>query len=181
LLRADVRNRIITDNMTYKEVFPRRPQFAYEADVQNALHLFEGRLTAARNYVRKKELRAAQELALMQADRTVYPIEDVMYSGEPRWEGSLAQQYLKEDVAAGLHKTMTRTQFFESREAYQDFAKKTIDGHVEQEERTEKFLKQYRARYGIDNDYNSDDGARDEDDEEEDDDDYGDTDDEESD
>lgn len=59
---------------------------------------------------------------------------------------------------------MTRMAFYLSRPYYHEFKKETIDGHIFQEESTAKFLKQYRARYGEGDDYNSDDGDGDEDD-----------------
>lgn len=153
--------------MDWEAAFLLRPEFAFEMDAAEAKRLFKGRLKTARAYVKKKVERAATELELYHQDRLVYPPKATMFSGEPRWEGSDAQKFLKEDVGNGVHLVMSNTDFYTSRPAYQLFQKSTIDGHTFQEESTEKFLKQYRARYGETFEWNSDDGDPDEEDPEE--------------
>jgi len=177
--------------MDWEIAFTRRTEFAFGKTPEDAQRLFKKRLETARKYVNDKLARAAEELRLYQQDRQVYPPSDTMYSGEPRWDGSNAQQLLKQDVAEGIHLTMTPAQFYAFRPEYKKFFKRTIMDHVQQEESTNKFLKQYRARYGEGDGYNSDDGDSDpdevdegqeyeEDDDDDDEDDDGETDDEDS-
>jgi len=148
LLRDDICNGLITENLPVHTVCRRRPEFAHEANKTEARRLFEGRLEAAFACVKKKREHAAAELTLCEEDWLVCPKEATMFSGEPRWEGSAAQHLLKQDVAEGKHSTMTRTQFCLSRDEHKEFFKAAVDGHVHQEVHTEKFMRQCRARCG---------------------------------
>ena len=163
-LRSDIRNGRIPADMDWEVAFLLRPQFAFEKDQTEAKRLFKDRLATARKYVQRKLDRAAEELELYRQDRQVIPPKDMMYSGEPRWDGSNAQRLLKQDVAEGIHLTMSPAQFYVFRPEYQLFHKRTITDHIAQEESTEKFLKQYRARYGEGEGFNVDDADGDSDD-----------------
>jgi len=164
LLRSDIRKGRIPADMDWEIAFARRPEFAFGKTPEEAKRLFKTRLQTARTYVHNKLARAAEELRLYRQDRQVYPPSATMNSGEPRWDGSNAQRLLKQDVEEGIHLTMTPAQFYAFRPEYQEFLKRTITDHVQQEESTSKFLKQYRARYGEGEGYNSDDGDSDPDD-----------------
>ena len=93
-----------------------------------------------------------EELALLRADRLVHPAPPTNHRGEPRWEGSAAQTLLKDDVKKLKHEGMKPLAYYKSRPEYEawGFSAATIAGHVKQEVRLLKFLKQYRGRYGYD-------------------------------
>jgi len=149
MLREDIRHGVIPANKSAEQVW--QQHFRAEFDVGDrpgeGQRLFAGRLKTARAWVAKKLKVSAEEEAAMQADRLVRPAAAINARGEPRWPGSQAEAFLKQDVAAGLHLNMSLDDFHESRpEHHENHHKETIVGHVEQEVRTQKFLKQCRGR-----------------------------------
>ena len=158
LLFADIRSGAIPATMHWQIAYKRRPEFVVgtKADptAEKAESLFEDRLKSARNILAAKDARAAEELALLRADRLIHPVPTTNHRGEPHWEGSEAQKLLKKDVAERKHEGMLPAQYYASRPQYKawGFSAATIKGHVEQEVRLRKFLKQYRGRYGHNDD-----------------------------
>lgn len=148
LLLADVRSGTIHADMDDEEAFQSRPEFAVGESLEEAKRLFEGRLKSARGIIGRKNTRASSELALLREDRKVHPPPPTNHRGEPRWEGSVAQKLLKQDVAEKKHVGMKPSEFHQTRPEYQAYPPKVIKGHVEQEVRLQKFLFQYRGRYG---------------------------------
>jgi len=147
LLLRDLREGLYPEDMPFEEVFYQRPEFDVGVSHSEAKRLFENRLKAARKLVTQNNTRSASELVLMQQDRAAHPPPARYPSGEPRWDGSAAQALLKEDVKNKVHESMSREAFYTSRtEYYLDFSLQTISNHVDQEVRSSKFLKQYRAR-----------------------------------
>lgn len=149
LLRQDIREKRIPSDMPWEDVYRHhfRPEFAVGETPEEAHRLFQTRLKTAREYVSKKETRAAEEEAAMLHDRAVCPPPTTTHRGEPRWQGSAAEAALKEDFANGKHLSMTSDELYESRSEYSEFTKTTIKRHVRQEGDTTKFLEQYRSRY----------------------------------
>ena len=158
LLFADIRSGAIPASMDWQTAYARRPEFVVgtKADptAEKAESLFEDRLKSARSILAAKDARADEELALLRADRLVHPVPTHNHRGEPHWEGSEAQKLLKKDVAEGKHEGMKPLDYYKSRPEYEawHFSAATIKGHVEQEVHTRKFLKQYRGKYGHDDD-----------------------------
>jgi hypothetical protein len=147
LLVDDVRKGRIAASMHWKTAFQMRPEFVMPSnDPAKAESLFYNRLRAVRRQVAEKNSRAATELALMNDDRKIRPKPCKNHRGEPRWEGSLAQEHLKSDVKAGKHNGLTAEQFHSSRPEYQQYPRSIIWEHVAQEIRLTKFLKQYGDR-----------------------------------
>lgn len=148
LLLQDLRHGAITPDMDYETVFEMRTEYEVGESREEAKRLFENRLKSAREILRQKDVRAAQELALLKEDRKVKPAPKFNHRGEPRWEGSDAQKQLKKDVSEGKHLKMKPKEFKDSNHVYKEFGLDTIRGHITQEERLLKFLKQYRGRHG---------------------------------
>ena len=146
LLFDDVRDGTIPDSMDHATAFSTRPEFIVGETAAEALRLFKGRLTSARKIIYERNTRAETELALLRIDRATRPPPATNHRGEPRWDGSEAQRLLKHDVAIGKHIGISLTQFFQSRLQYQEYQALTISGHVKQEVKTRKFLKQYRSK-----------------------------------
>jgi len=115
--------------MSAAVAFQLHPEFA-EHDGANK---FAGRLSRARTNVKKKRETGAAEMALLAADRLVCPKPTHNHRGEPRWEGSAAEAFLKQDVANNKHELMTPKELFDSRPEYKDWSRKVIRKHVEQE------------------------------------------------
>jgi len=57
------------------------------------------------------------------------------YKGEPRWEGSVVERFLKQDLANGRHVGLFPHQFRMLRPCYQEYELQTIRAHVDQEKR----------------------------------------------
>jgi len=132
--------------MDWEEAFEYRPEFAVGETPEEAKRLFKGRLYACRKLVKENKGRAATELELLRQDRAALPPSSHNHRGEPRWEGSLAQFFLKQDVKNKHHETMSRNDFYDSCTEYAAFLKTTISKHIDQEVRYQKFLAQYGAR-----------------------------------
>lgn len=131
--------------MHWETAYATREEFAVGESPSEAKRLFEGRLAAARKREGKKVSRATEEERLFRADRLVHPVPQTNHRGEPHWDGSAAQKTLKQDVANGVHIGMMPQQYYAFRlPVFKDFSPKTIAGHVIQEERLIKFLKQRR-------------------------------------
>jgi len=148
LLVRDLRAGTIHDAMDWVEVFQYRPEFNVGVSYAEALRLFKGRLRSARAGVSKQRTRAETELALLQQDRVIHPAPAFNHRGEPRWEGSIVQQLLKQDVKDKVQEMLMHNEFYLSRPEYQTLPKSIMVGHIEQEIRLIKFKKQYRGRFG---------------------------------
>jgi len=146
LLLRDVRDGLIPEDMDWEVAFLQRPEFDVGKTHEDAKRLFKDRLARARKLVNVNNTTSATELELLRQDRAARPPAAFNHRGEPRWEQSAAQTFLKQDVADKKHETMSRTAFYNSRPAYKLFQKRTISKHIDQEIRTVKFLKQYRQR-----------------------------------
>lgn len=82
---------------------------------------FKTNVRALLNSVEKYQERASRDHSAMKQDFKNFPRPSTTSSGEPIWDGSLAQSMLKRDVATGLHQDMSPKDFWKYREAYQEF------------------------------------------------------------
>ena len=69
----------------------------------------------------------------------LFPTKTHNHRGEPRWEGSDAQKALKDDIANGIHLTMTPVEFA-NRKVFKDYAEDIIQQHIHQEVQISKIL-----------------------------------------
>ena len=143
LLEKDLRSgRIPLDKSkewTSKRVYdlPDRPQF----------RLFEykrfvGNLRNLRNRIKELSQEATAAALALAHDRLIHPVAALNHQqgGAPRWEDSLAQKWLNEDIDEGKHETMQPQQLRATREEYKKFDKGVFAKHIYQEVRTRKFL-----------------------------------------
>jgi hypothetical protein len=100
---------------------------------------FRSNLRALRKKIKEKKRLACEEKAALEHDRILFPKCLVNSKGEPRWEGSNAEQQLKLDMDQGYHNVMTKRELWESRAEYMIFSSKIFRKHVYQEERSRKF------------------------------------------
>jgi hypothetical protein len=70
--------------------------------------------------------------------RQKFPVREVNDVGLLRWNGSMAEYYLKLDMQAGLHVGKTPLKFRDSRPEYKLFSKKRFRKHINQEQRLGK-------------------------------------------
>lgn len=149
LLLEDVRSGRIPNDMDPTAAFAMRPEFdVFPSAKKTSAQLFSARLSSARGIIQGKIDRSSRELALLQQDRAVHPPPATNHRGEPRWQDSIAQQLLKQDVGNKIHEQLSRKQFYLSRPEYQVYPMRIISGHVDQEVRLIRFLKQYVDRCG---------------------------------
>lgn len=147
LLLEDVRSGHIPNDMDWTIAFSLCPEFnVCPSTKKTPKQLFSARLKSARDIIRQKNTRAARELNLLQQDLVIRPPPAFNHRGEPRWEGSVAQQLLKKDIAEQKHVGLTREQFHQSRPEYSVYSKATIAKKVEQEISLIKFLADYGKR-----------------------------------
>ena len=78
--------------------------------------------------------------------RKNHPIRTHNDKGELRWEGSLAEYYLKEDMAKDLHIGVKPEDFRQTREEYLLFSKNVFRGHIHQEKKLKKLYNYLEAR-----------------------------------
>ena len=116
------KNNSLFEGMNYNEAFQRRLKSVEE------------------KYSKKLERKAADRQAF-DIYRRNHPIEPCNEAGELRWDGSDAQALLKEDMELGKHTEYAGRPraFRETRPEYQQFSKKQIREHIQQEKRLGKF------------------------------------------
>lgn len=98
----------------------------YDAD-------FQRRLLSLRNAVKKQKNRVVMDKAAFDIFRKNFPVRQTNDVGVLRWEGSLAQHYLKADMEAGLHRGKKPAEFRATRAEYQQYPKDTFRKHISQE------------------------------------------------
>ncbi|CAB9530956.1 hypothetical protein SEMRO_3138_G344350.1 [Seminavis robusta] len=99
---------------------------------------FTRRLRDLRKQVGGRVDRAAEDQLAFDTFRKNTPKKTHNSKGEPRWEGSDAELWLKQDVADGLHKGVKPKDLHQTRQAYLEFGLKVFRGHINQEVRLRK-------------------------------------------
>lgn len=126
------------DEMGPKDVYnlPDRPEFR-----KYRYENFRTNLNTLRKAIIQKQASAISDSAALARDLQKYPTRAYNHRGEPRWEGSAAQESLIYDVgtAAKEGKRLTVEEIYYERDEYQDFLRRTIQKHIYQEEDAIKF------------------------------------------
>jgi len=104
---------------------------------------FTNRLRSVKDDYKNKTGRAADDKKAYDNFRRLFPVETHNHKGEPRWEGSRAQELLREDMDNGrptedenpkdLHEDPDRPEYLE-------FNLDTFRNHIHQEKRLRKYL-----------------------------------------
>lgn len=121
--------------MEPKDVYLQRPEefaeFTYE--------YFRDRLRAIRNQISEKKSLASTDSIALSNDRRIHPKSTHNSWGEPRWDGSIAEQLLKLDVSEGRHMTMKPQDLYQSRPEYcNNYPLSVLRKHIDQEVRRQK-------------------------------------------
>jgi hypothetical protein len=136
-LRKAIVDGWVTDEMSLDEIFLTVAELA----LTNRTKL-SSRLAAVRKQIIDDAGAAASDEAAMAHDRALFPAPTHNYRGEPRWEGSVAQSFLRLDVSSGKHLAMDPKKFYESRIEYtRDYSLVTIRQHIYQEIKFVKFCR----------------------------------------
>lgn len=105
---------------------------------------FTARLRSARLHLTENTERARTDSAALAHDRQLYPETQINSGGEHRWDGSAAQLLLRQDIRENRHNIMTPLALHCSREEYLVFRLEQFRGHIYQEVKTQKYV---RDRY----------------------------------
>jgi hypothetical protein len=136
-LRLAILAGTVTEDMSLDDIFMSFPEVAL-----TDRRKFSSRLGALRKQIKLDTGATASDEAAYAHDRALRPAPSHNYRGEPRWEGSIAQELLKLDVAANKQTTMKPKEFYESRLEYtQHYSLKTIREHIYQEVKYVKYCK----------------------------------------
>jgi len=147
LLDYDIRKGVVKREMSVDTVFDMRPQYAAAGrDLEEARRLFDGRLDSA--FIRSDEEtnRAAGEMAALQQDRTTHPRPALDAHGNPQWEGSPAQAFMRTDIKNKRHIGLNQSQFRMTRPEYQVYDAQYIGRKISQEDRKQKWINNYPNR-----------------------------------
>lgn len=93
---------------------------------------YKARLDTLRTAVKTFKYWADFDAKAIASDLLICPPSAKNIRGEPRWEGSAAQEQLEEDVAAGLDAGMKPKEMQETREVYQEFSLTKFRKHLDQ-------------------------------------------------
>jgi len=108
---------------------------------------FPSRLRAIQQRHAEKCRRADASSAALAHDHLIFPSPAHNHRGEPRWQGSEAERFLKLDVAEKKHETMKPRQLYEARvEYHSNYPLEVFRKHIHQEVRLQKLLNQYASR-----------------------------------
>jgi hypothetical protein len=134
--------------LTPKQVWDRfcipRPEFS---GFHYNNKIFPSRLRAIQKQHVEKSRRAEDSSAALAHDRLLLPAPAHNHRGEPRWQGSEAERFLKLDVAENRHQLMKPRQLYDSRVVYHsNYPLEVFRKHIHQEIRLRKLLDQYKIR-----------------------------------
>lgn len=126
----------ITLDMSIDDVFHYTPEV-----MKTDRKKFASRLRGLKEQVKADKKKANSDERDLCHDRSIYPIPTHNYQGEPRWEGSVAQLLLKQDVKNGRHETMSPKDLYNSRvEYYSNYSLSIIQHHIYQEVKLLKYI-----------------------------------------
>jgi hypothetical protein len=118
------------------------PREAYRLRAEYQLHgynQFRARLNDYRAKMRNKKLKSQAEVDALLQDLQLHEAAQ-LGGGAPRWDGSEAQQLLREAVKARTDRLISPRELWLSNTAYQEFEQETFRQHIYQERRRQKFL-----------------------------------------
>lgn len=119
-----------SEQMGPREVYIQRHEFS-EFPYEN----FQANLRSLRKSVQEKKNSSSFDSAALLHDRQIYPKK------QERWEGSLAEMLLKQDINDNKHLLMKPMQLYNSRPEYHSKLQLTVfRKHIEQEVRRRKFI-----------------------------------------
>lgn len=122
------------DGMDPMDVYLQRPEFS-----EFPYEYFRGRLLDMRKQITEKKALASVDAAALANDQKIHPKSSHSVRGEPRWDGSAAQQLLKNDIKDNKHKTMTPKDLHKSRSDYFDnYPLSVFRKHIDQEVRRQR-------------------------------------------
>ena len=103
---------------------------------------FVHRLKSLREIIARDRDRASDDLEALKISIRLHPVPLLNRKGKLQWNGSIAQRLLKQDIEAGLNKSLTPSEMYETRcgifKQYLDL--KDFCDKIHQVVRTKKYL-----------------------------------------
>ena len=99
---------------------------------------FERRLKSIQESLSRKITRAEDDKAALLHDRQIKPKPTHNHLGQPRWEGSAAETFLKRDLVRGKDLNISLEEFYHSRMEYEVFEYSIFTKHIDQEQQLRK-------------------------------------------
>ena len=156
ILKLDIKEGLITldrfDALTNphatkaEEAYKMRPEFQ-----KYSLDKFEEYLESMRVSIEKSKSRAIRDNNAVMQFREIHPKPPKNHRGEPRWEGSNAEELLKASMDEGNHKKMKPKELRKTKPEFQQYNPKTFSSHIEQEIRARKFTTWLQDKNAADN------------------------------
>jgi hypothetical protein len=130
LLRLDILDGSVDETMKPKQVFQMRIQYA-----AYGLDKFRQNLSTLRESIKIDHAKAVSDSTDLAKDRRTRPPPTHTSKGYPRWDGSDAARFLKEDADKGLLQQLKPSELRETRQEYKLFPAKVFRDHIHQEKR----------------------------------------------
>lgn len=134
LLAEDIINEEITLDTDPDEAFWYRPEYCVTDRTK-----FNRRLYSLLDQISEAQGRANRDEEALIHDLGLFPRPKTNHRGEPRWEGSAAESWLRIDVQNGVDKPLTAEELRATRLAYRRFPVDVFRGHIHQENRRVKY------------------------------------------
>jgi hypothetical protein len=99
---------------------------------------FGTNLRSLQKTIRENQAKADSDSAALAHDRHLFPPSANTSLGYPRWDGSVAQRLLREDVEAGLTRRYEPKELYQMQPEYQAFPLVVFRDHIYQEERSRR-------------------------------------------
>ena len=128
LLQQDILASQVHDSMKPKEVFEKCPEYE-PYSIKN----FWQNLYSLHASIKQNQARANSNSATLAHDCCIQPPSASTSKGYPRWDGSDAEWFLKEDVNAGLADSLKPSMLHKSQLEYQAFPLAVFWDHIYQE------------------------------------------------
>ena len=130
ILSKDYNEGTVTDSMKPKDVWGMRSEFK-DVVYEN----FRSNFSRLKRTTKANQVRATIDNAGFLHDMTIYSLAKEI---EGYWDGSEAQELLRQDIESNLHTQMKPQHLWLSRSEYQKFGLKKFRGHIHQELRQER-------------------------------------------
>jgi hypothetical protein len=128
-LAKDILSGKIPPEWKPKQVFATRPELYKEYEKN-----FGDRLRRLRKTLKTQQERADEDDAAVQHDLALFPRSAADARGYPRWDGSAAQRFLRQDMKEGRHVLKAKA-LQETRQEYKVYPLKVFNDHIHQEKR----------------------------------------------
>ena len=128
--------------MPLQEIYIQRPEFADYSKVK-----FSARLSSLRKTVKAGNTQAADDQLALENYKANHESSGFSDKGYIQWQGSEAQELVREDMDAGLHEELEKKELWGSRpQYYENFPLAVFRDKIYQEQQTAKYLHTCQVR-----------------------------------